>query len=99
VNTWMQQHTPVMHKRILLELRRDPLTITPTEGYAIAQQVCAIIGQEGRFSGTTHLFGAMPFGVALLIGRQLQAVGKIQSYELDPARDGQYQPTCRIRAF
>jgi hypothetical protein len=34
----MQQHTPVMHKRILLELRRDPLTITPTEGFAIAQQ-------------------------------------------------------------
>ncbi|MCG8346308.1 MAG: SAVED domain-containing protein [Chloroflexales bacterium] len=96
VDDWLTRDKPAAHKRILLALD-DSRTITPAEGFAIAEQICAIVKQERIAQRTTHMLGAMPLGVALLIGWSLQSVGKIQSYELD--RDGRYRPTCLIRAF
>jgi hypothetical protein len=97
VSEWITRDKPAARKRILLALD-DSRIITPAEGFAIAEQVCAIMKRERTAQGTTHMLGAMPFGVALLIGWGLQSVGKIQSYEPD-CDDGRYRPTCLIRAF
>jgi hypothetical protein len=42
-----------------------------------------------------HLFGAMPFGLAVLIGTQLNAYEPIQYYEYKSSENA-YQPSCRL---
>lgn len=96
VDIWLNNRP--IHNRVTLALKRDPLTVTPAEGLAIAQQVCGIIGKDKHPNGTTHLFGALPFGVALFIGWYAQAFGKLQCYERHP-QEGHYQPTYLLRSF
>jgi len=52
---------------------------------AMARQVsAAIAGARKRFGSTrTHLFAAVPFGLAVFLGRELNALGEIQYYETE----------------
>jgi Effector-associated domain 7/SMODS-associated and fused to various effectors sensor domain len=86
---------PLVRKRLLLALDREDPTFTAAEGAMIARKVCKLVRDEGMPGGTVHLFGALPFGVALLIGWGLQAGRSVQCYELD--QDQHYQPTCLLR--
>jgi len=95
VDAWITTYRPSVQKRIMLDLPRKPPRITPAEGSIIAGQVCDIISDEAIPGGTVHLFGAMPLGVALLIGWGLKAGRTIQGYELDPNQ--RYMPTCRVQ--
>jgi hypothetical protein len=95
VDHWIARQKPALRKRILLTFATGTGTITPADGLAIAEQIRAIINEERVSGGTTHLFGAIPLGLALQIGWQLNSSGKIQGYELDG--NEQYQPACLLR--
>ncbi|MCG8348642.1 MAG: SAVED domain-containing protein, partial [Chloroflexales bacterium] len=95
VDAWIAEHRPPVHKRIMLERPRSSYRLTPVEGGVIAEQVCAIISDEAIPGGTVHLFGALPLGIALLIGWRLKAGRTIQFYDLHPATQ-RYQPTCLL---
>ncbi|WP_129675761.1 SAVED domain-containing protein [Candidatus Chloroploca sp. Khr17] len=82
-------------KRLLLALHREPYELTPEEGAAMAQQVCALLSTQSRPGATIHLFGALPLGVSILIGWGLKAGNPIQWYELNG--EGQYQAACVLR--
>ncbi len=84
-----------VRKRIMLELPDKPLRITPGEGNVIARQVCDIISDEAIPGGIVHIFGALPLGIAILIGWSLKAGRTVQWYELD--LDQNYRPTCLLR--
>jgi hypothetical protein len=44
---------------------------------------------------TIHLFGAIPFALAVLIGAKLNACGPIQCYDYD-TKTREYQPSCLL---
>ena len=46
--------------------------------------------------GTIHLFVAAPAGVAFMIGQQLNTLGRVQTYEHDPAGPTPYQPAALL---
>ena len=47
--------------------------------------------------GTTHLFLAVPAGLAVMIGRTLNTFGPIQTYEhVGTDAVGEYQPDARL---
>jgi len=83
-----------IRKRILLAFEHETRNITPAEGAAIARQICGLVSAEGRHDSTVHLFGALPMGIALLVGWGLKAERTIQSYELNSQK---YQPTCLLK--
>ncbi|WP_129675788.1 SAVED domain-containing protein [Candidatus Chloroploca sp. Khr17] len=62
--------------------------------HAIACQVRAAIHQYRPVNGTTHLFGAMPAGLAALIGWHLNAREPVQCYELE--RGVGYRKACLL---
>lgn len=95
VDHWLNQSRCACRKRITLDLAREPRRFDPAEGITMARELRSIIAQERVTGGTTHLFGSMSLGLALLIGWHLNACGKIQCYELDS--EERYQPTCLLR--
>jgi hypothetical protein len=83
--------------RVLLEVSPPnyPYIISNGQAVAIANQLVQQIKRIHAKYGTNsvHIFAAIPFGLALLIGYNLNACGKIQSYEFDnPSRE--YFPSC-----
>lgn len=46
--------------------------------------------------GAIHLFLAVPAGVAFMIGQQLNTLGRVQTYEHDPAADTPYVPAALL---
>ncbi len=46
--------------------------------------------------GTIHLFLAVPAGVAFMIGQQLNTLGRVQTYEHDPAGPTPYRPAATL---
>lgn len=46
--------------------------------------------------GTIHLFLAVPAGVAFMIGQQLNTLGRVQTYEHDPADAVPYRPAVLL---
>lgn len=96
VDGWIAEHRLPVRKRIMLERPHASSRLTPAEGGVIAEQVCAIISDEVVPGGTVHLFGALPLGIALLIGWRMKAGRTIQFYDLNPTTQ-RYQPTCLLR--
>jgi len=64
---------------------------------AIVRQVEAVIAQARRANpaATIHLFGAMPIGLAVLLGTRLNRCGPIQCYEWDK---NAYHRSCYLDA-
>lgn len=46
--------------------------------------------------GTLHIFGAMPIGLAMLVGRRLNTFGEVQTYEYIAGEPVPYQPSIRF---
>jgi hypothetical protein len=75
-------------RRIQLHPHAGPSKTAVVDGAhagAIVRQVEAIIADVRRVnpSATIHLFGAMPIGLAVLLGTRLNRCGPIQCYEWD----------------
>jgi hypothetical protein len=70
------------------------MQLNATLAHALACQVREAIRVHKPVNGTTHLFGAMPSGLATLIGWQLNAREPVQCYELE--RGTGYLPACRL---
>jgi hypothetical protein len=85
-------------RRIQLRPHGGPSKTAVADGAhacAIVRQVEAIIADVRRAnpSATIHLFGAMPIGLAVLLGTRLNRCGPIQCYEWDK---NAYHRSCRL---
>jgi len=65
---------------------------------AIAKQIRQAVVNERSRTGCTelHVFAAIPFGLAFLIGRELNACGAVQLYEHDKGEDV-YAPSWMLK--
>ncbi|MCZ6478920.1 MAG: SAVED domain-containing protein [Nitrospirota bacterium] len=88
-----------MSYRAVLELSpaHYPCTITGSEAIAIATDLADKVKEcHARYdTNTVHLFAAIPLGLSVLIGYNLNACGTIQCYEFDNARR-EYFPSCTL---
>lgn len=86
-----------MSYRAVLELSPThyPCTITGSEAATIASDLADKIKEAHARYDTTrvHLFTAIPLGLSVLIGHNLNASGTIQCYEFDNAKR-EYSPSC-----
>lgn len=86
--------------RALLEVSPTefPYSISKGQGAAIARQLAEKIKELHAKFGTNsvHLFAAVPLGLALLIGHNLNACGSVQCYEFDNA-SREYHAACVLR--
>jgi hypothetical protein len=80
---------------ITLNPPRYPYLITSNEAVAIARDLSATIKElHARYStSNVHLFLAVPLGLSLLIGYDLNACGRVQCYEFDN-KNSEYSPSC-----
>jgi hypothetical protein len=64
---------------------------------AMALQIRAAIrkARNDHPQQTIHLFGAMPIGLAILLGANLNACEPVQCYEYDRTSNT-YQPSCLL---
>jgi hypothetical protein len=83
--------------RIHLQLPVPASVIDSTHAAAIVAQIRAAFGRARNVhqAQTIHLFGTMPFAVAVLLGRALNACEPVQCYEYD-RRSNSYTPSCRL---
>lgn len=98
VEAWMAASGSAIHKRVRLALPGGSGRTAVTDGphaLALAYQIEAFILDErsANPSATIHLFGAMPIGLAVLLGTRLNRCGPIQCYEYVA---NTYQPSCRL---
>ena len=88
-----------MSYRAVLELSpaHYPCTITGCEAVAIASDLADKVKEfHARYdTNRVHLFAAIPLGLSVLIGYNLNASGTIQCYEFDNARR-EYFPSCAL---
>ena len=83
--------------RVLLDVTapRYPYLISNGQAIAIARNLADKIKEiHGKFgTSTVHLFAAVPLGLAVLIGHNLNACGSIQCYEFDNS-SREYHKSC-----
>ena len=83
--------------RVILEISptQYPFIISNGQGVTIARHLTDKIKQVNAEYGTNtvHMFAAIPLGLSLLIGYNLNACGKVQCYEFDNATRN-YFPSC-----
>ena len=86
--------------RVLLDITPPSYPFFISGGQAVciardlADRIKKIHAQYG--TSTVHLFAAVPLGLAILIGYNLNACGSIQCYEFDNA-SREYHPSCVLR--
>lgn len=96
VTKWIHEMQPSLSKRVRLTLPGG--TVTDAEhALAIAYQVRATLLRLRReqIPQTTHLFGVMPKGLAVLLGWHLNTCEPVQCYEYHRLT-GTYFPACRL---
>jgi hypothetical protein len=94
VSKWLADTQPSVRERLKFALPTQE-NITEEQAIEIACQIRAAIA-ETRHSwipNTTHLFGAMPAGLAVVVGWHLNTFEPIQCYEFVR---GMYQPSCQL---
>jgi hypothetical protein len=94
------QHKLPIRERIHLRLPLHGKAVAVQSGphaLAMALQIRAAIRavRNANPQQTIHLFGAMPFGMAVLLGAQLNACEQVQCYEFDRMTNT-YQMACRL---
>lgn len=74
-----------------------PLLISEAEAVAIAADLVNKIKEmHARYdTNTVHLFAAIPIGLAVMVGHNLNACGTIQCHEFDNGRR-EYFPSCTL---
>jgi CBASS immunity sensor of nucleotide second messenger signals/TIR domain-containing protein len=87
-----------IERRIQLRPHGGPSKTAVADGAhasAIARQVESVVADVRRAnpSATIHLFGAMPIGLAVLLGTRLNRCGPIQCYEW---HQNVYHRSCRL---
>lgn len=83
-------------RRLRLEPSGGPTTqLAEAEAQAMASQVRSLLQAYKPREGMTHLFLAAPFGVALMIGWQLNTLTPVQCYEM-PEGTSRYEPACLL---
>ena len=93
---YLQTHGTQVGTRIGLELP-DGISkqLSEAQAQAIASQVRTVIQRYRRPGEVTHLFVAVPFGLAVMIGWHLNTLTPVQCYEL-PQGASSYEPACRL---
>ena len=85
--------------RVLLDVTPPacPYFISGGQAVCLARDLADSIKKIHTRYGTktVHLSAAVPFGLAIMIGHNLNACGSIQSYEFDNA-SRQYHPSCLL---
>ena len=86
--------------RVLLDVTPPdyPHFISSSHAIGVARDLADRIKEiHGRYgTNAVHLFAAMPLGLAILVGYNLNACGSIQCYEFDNA-SREYHPSCLLR--
>lgn len=86
--------------RVLLDVTppQYPHFLSGSQAIAIARDLADRIKEiHGKYgTNSVHLFAAVPLGLAILIGHNLNACGSIQCYEFDNA-SREYHPSCVLR--
>lgn len=95
VQKWLDDTQPAVRQRIKLTLPGNERITQEDQALAIACQIRTTLLQVRQqwTPQTTHLFGAIPAGLAVLIGWHLNTCEPIQCYEYVR---GSYQPSCRL---
>jgi hypothetical protein len=95
VRKWLEDTRPAVRQRIKFTLPGNERITQEDQALAIACQIRAVILQVRQqwTPQTTHLFGAIPAGLAVLIGWHLNTCEPVQCYEYVR---GSYQPSCRL---
>lgn len=87
--------------RVLIEAAPPsyPYLISNGQALAITRELVNVIKEAHGIHGTNtvHIFAAIPLGLALLLGHQLNACGTIHCYEFDSKRE--YWPSCTLENF
>lgn len=94
VDSWIAASGAAVKHRVRLALPQGRQIDGPT-AQAIACQVREAILSLRSPAGTTHIFGAIPAGLAVLIGWQFNACGPVQCYEWE--HNQAYRPACLLR--
>ncbi|NJM05875.1 SAVED domain-containing protein [Candidatus Gracilibacteria bacterium] len=68
-------------------------TLDADSAFALACQVRQAIIDHRVAGGTIHIFGAIPAGLAVLIGTQLNTLEPLQAYEFV---GNAYEPACLL---
>jgi hypothetical protein len=95
VNQWLTDEQPSVFQRLKFVLPGYPKITNTDQALAIACQIRERILdlRQNRIPRKTHVFGAMPAGLAMLIGWHLNTFEPIQCYEFV---GGGYQPSCLL---
>jgi hypothetical protein len=82
-------------RRVSLELPEGMShQLSDEQAQAIASQVRRVM-QDSHKPGDTHLFMAVPLGLAVMIGWHLNTLTPVQCYEM-PEGATTYEPACRL---
>ena len=95
---YRQEHGILYRTTLEFYPEEYPLLITEAEAVAIAaDMVNKIKEMHARYdTNTVHLFAAIPIGLAVMIGHNLNACGTIQCHEFDNGRR-EYFASCTLR--
>jgi len=95
VDAWIASQRPPLQRRVIL---RPPggsgMAIDDETAHAIACQVRRVILEHQQPVHTTHLFAAIPAGLAAMIGWHLNTCEPVQCYELE--RNATLRPACLL---
>lgn len=99
VNTYIGKSGLSFRSFLELSPPNYPYIISGGQAIAIANQLAGGIKQMHAQYGTdtVHIFAAIPLGLALFIGYNLNACGRIQCYEFDNL-SREYFPSCIINS-
>jgi hypothetical protein len=102
VNQWLQSQPDTFAEHIRFVPDLGPgRTVVPDAAHVLAMarqiETACMRAHSARSAGTIHLFVAAPFGLALMIGRKLNACGRVQCYDFDKGA-GRYVPSCLLNA-
>ena len=94
---YRKEHGILYRATLEFHPEKHPLLISEAEAVVItADLVNKIKEMHARYdTNTVHLFAAIPLGLAVMIGHNLNACGTIQCHEFDNGRR-EYFPSCTL---
>ncbi len=100
VERWRQTQGLTFAKHMVFVPNLGPgRTVVPDAAHALAMArqigVACVAAHIAHPTGTIHLLVSAPFGLALMIGRKLNACGSVQCYDFDKG-GSTYAPSCLL---
>ena len=95
---YRKEHGILYRATLEFHPEKYPLLISEAEAVVIAADLVNKIKEmHARYdTNTVHLFAAVPIGLAVMIGHNINACGTIQCHEFDNGRR-EYFPSCTLR--